>query len=362
MDGNDFIQKLQYHCLQGDSLLPLTKLVTFQVHHLHTRVSHADILTAVNHLLTHPLAENRYQRLNSEAIEMLTSLFLENNVFSYNEKIYRHVKGSPINLSFTELLFNIYLHDWQIPLVREIRLANEFYGRFHNTGFLTWYGSMEKLQTCFSDLNVQHPDIQITISIGSHVHFLNAYIENRKGDLYTRVYHDPSKQPFLLPYVTGHPRLVHRQWFRFALLRASQYCSSWDDFNEERIYIELTFLANGYSVAFVEDYSRQFFERFHPIDTRATLNRWTYPAFRKRLGHYLDEQKAQLKEQEQLDKNHQLIELHYLFDWGLRCVFNEIFDKSWRTMITKDPYFQKFGLKIKLNSKHCYSSNTLFLQ
>ena len=221
---------------------------------------------------------------------------------------------------------------------------------------------MEKLQACFSELNYQHPDIQITTSIGTHVHFLNAYIENRNGILYTRVYHDPFKQPFLLPYVTGHPRLAHRQWFRFALIRASQYCSSWDDFNEERIYIELTFLANGYSLTFVEDFIRQFFERFHPIETRNTLNRWTYPAFRTRLRRYLDEQKAQLKEQQQLHENHQWIELHYLFDWGSRCVFNDTFYDSWHTMIAADPFFKKFGLKIKLRSKHCYPSNILFLQ
>jgi len=60
--------------------------------------------------------------------------------------------------------------------------------------------------------------------------------------------------------------VMHRQWFRVALLRATQYCSSWDNVNEEWHYIELTFLANGYSLDLVKDHLRQFFARFNPIE------------------------------------------------------------------------------------------------
>ncbi|CAF4354136.1 unnamed protein product, partial [Rotaria sordida] len=33
-----------------------------------------------------------------------------------------------------------------------------------------------------------------------------------------------------LPYTKNHPRLRHRQWFRYALIRSGQYCSSFEDF------------------------------------------------------------------------------------------------------------------------------------
>ena len=363
LNGHDFIQKLQYYCVQQDSLLPITNFVTFKIHNLHTEASHADILTALNRFLDKEFVTGRHHRLTMDAIEALTAIVLRNNVFSYNGKIYRHIKGSPLNLPLTRLLFNIYLHNWQIPLVRQIRLADEFYGRYHNMGLLTWYGPTDKLQICFNQLNKEYPDIQMTTSVGNHVNFLNAYIENRKGNLYTRVHHNPLLQPFLLPYVTGHPRLIHRQWLRFILIRAGQYCSSWEDFNEERLYIELTFLANGYSLDFVEYHLQQFFTRFNPVELKITLSRWTYPSFRTRLCRYLNQQKQGLEQVKTLEnKNPEIIQLFYLFDWGSRYGFNQKFYELWSTILNADPVFRKFGLQIKLNSKHCYSSNTLCVQ
>ncbi|CAF1290979.1 unnamed protein product [Rotaria sordida] len=89
------------------------------------------------------------------------------------------------------------------------------------------------------------------------------------------------------------------------------------------------------------------------------LNRSTYLSFRNELFRCIDQQKRDLFEEQQLQKNHQLIQLHYLFDWGSRCQFNKKFYQYWSTILEQDPEFKKYRLKIKLNTKHCYSSNTL---
>ena len=211
-----------------------------------------DILTALNQCLVNPVNEGRHQRLTSEATEELTKLVLQNNIFTYNGKIYRYLKGMPLNMSLTELLCNIFLQQWQLPLLRQIRVANEFYGRYHNTGIMTMYEpNMKKLETTFNELKQQYSNVEITTAIGSNVNFLNAYMENQNGNLYTCVYHNPIiEQPFLLPYIANHLRLGHRQWFHFALIRAGQLWFHYEDFEEERVQIELTFHANGYSLDF----------------------------------------------------------------------------------------------------------------
>ncbi|CAF3247439.1 unnamed protein product, partial [Rotaria sp. Silwood2] len=204
-------------------------------------------------------------------------------------------------------------------------------------------------------------NLQMTTFIGSGVHFLHAFIENQKGHLYTRVYHDSISQRFLLPYIADHPRLFHRQWLRSALIQACQYCNRFDDFEEERLYIELTFLANGYSFDFIEYHLKQFFVHFNPKQyEQLNLNRSTYHLFRDELFCRLDQQKCDLEQEEQLlQKNRQFIQLSYLFDWGSRCQFNQKFYQLWFKILEQDPQFKKHGLKIKLNTKHCYSSNTL---
>jgi hypothetical protein len=365
INAGDFIQKLEQYCIQSDCLLPKTNFVTFKIHNLHKRVSYDDILLALNQfLITQQPNILRHQRLSNDTIVNLTQIFLQNNIFSYHGKIYRHIKGCPLNFRLSRLLFNIYLHNWQLPLVRQIRLADEFYGRYDNIGFFTWCGSTENLEIHFNELNYQHPDVQITRSTGLNVHFLNIYIENRKGNLYTRVYRDPNKQLFLLPYVTnGHPRLIHRQWFQYVLIRAGQSCTLLEDFQTERLYIELTFLANGYSLDFVEYHLKNFYKRFNnrhqQQQQQSILDRSSYMSLRRQLFRHLDIPKRQLEEREQLKKDHRWIELYYLYDWGLRYKFNENFHKLWSTILERDVKFKKYGLKIKLYTKHCYLSNSI---
>ncbi|CAF4291488.1 unnamed protein product, partial [Rotaria sordida] len=134
--------------------------------------------------------------------------------------------------------------------------------------------------------------------------------------------------------------------------------SSFEDFEEERRYIEMTFLTNGYSLDFVEYNLRQFYSRFFRSEYQIKdLNRHSYRILSRELFRLVDEEKRNLKEEQQLQKNNQLISLYYLFDWGSRCQFNEKFYKLWTSLLTKDAKFNQFGLQVKLNTKHCYSSN-----
>ena len=356
--GGDFIQRLQHYCIQNNALLPTTRFATFKIDHLYSRVSHADILTGLHKFLAHAVVTRRHHNLTNDAIEELTGLFLRHNIFSYDGRIFRYIQGCPLNIPFTRLLCNIYLHYWQLPLLRQIRLEDELYGRYDDMGFLTWNGPIDTLQMAFSELNRQHPHIQLISPTDTSVHFLDVYIENRKGSLYTRVHYDSTAQRFLLPYAVGHPRLVHRQWFQLALLRAGQYCSSFEDFEDERLYIELTFLANGYSIEFVNDHLVQFFKRYNPVRQQTNLNRFIYVSLRRQLFRSLSQQQQQ-QQQQRSEVDDQFIHLQYLFDWGSRVEFNRKFYELWSHFLAQDPTFKKYGLKIKLSSWHCYSSNAL---
>ncbi|CAF4372875.1 unnamed protein product [Rotaria sp. Silwood2] len=341
LSGGDFIQKLDYCCKQPNVLQPQTNFVTFKIHNLSMDVSHASLLRALGTFLVSPLVDNLFYKLSSQGIEELMALVLKNIFFTFNKKLYRVTKGCPLNLPITDLLCNIYLHDWQMSLVRQIRLKDSFYGRYHNIGFFTWNASTDYLERLFDELQqTLDSDIKLTTFIDTRVEFLNAVIENTKGILETHVYHNPNEQLFLLPYAKNHPRLRHRQWFRYALIRAGQYCSSFEDFEDERRYIEMSFLTNGYSLDFVEYHLRQFNSKFFRSEYQIKdINHHTYRILRHELFRLIDEQKRELIEVQQLQKNHQLIDLHYLFDWGSRCQFNERFYKLWSSIINEDQKF-----------------------
>jgi hypothetical protein len=369
-DGHDFIQRLQQYCLQTDCFTLNTQFVTFELHNIYMRISHDDLLMALNQFLVSQLHTGRYQWLTIDGICQLTQFALEHHIFTYKNKIYRYIKGIPLNYTFTQLLIGIYLHHWQIILVRRIRTYNQFYGRYYHRGIFTWndsggLSSNDRLHTCINELNEQNVDIQLIISTGSQVHFRDAHIENQNGILHTRVYQNFTVQPFLLPYASEHPRLLHRRWFRFRMARAIQYCPSFDDFQEQCLEIELTFLVNGYSFSFVRYHLAQFFKRFKPPVHNFVNDRMNYKSLRQNVFRYYNQKKVELKhvhQQERLWTIPRSISFYYLFDWGNRIHFNRIFHQLWSTIFLQDKAFAKLDFKVFLRSKHCYSSNTLLVR
>ena len=117
------------------------------------------------------------------------------------------MKKLPPNLSFTELLNDMYLHHWQLTLVREFRLRDSFYGRYQNMDFLTWNGSTNFLHALFDKVEkLFDSNIKLRIRIDIQVNFLQHFIENRCGSLYTHCPRDRQQsQLFLLPYTRDHP-------------------------------------------------------------------------------------------------------------------------------------------------------------
>ncbi|CAF4089855.1 unnamed protein product, partial [Rotaria sordida] len=196
LNGGDFMQKLDYYCTQQQFLLkPQTIFVTFKIHNLHMNVSHSSLLRAFGTFLASPLVDNRFHKLSNEAIEELMTLVLKNIYFTFKKKVYQVTKGCPLNLPITDLLCNIYLHDWQLSLLRQIRLKDSFYGRYHNMGFFTWNASTEYLEALFDELQQNFDsDIKLTTYTDNRVEFLNAIIENKRGFLETRVSHNQQQQ------------------------------------------------------------------------------------------------------------------------------------------------------------------------
>ena len=188
---------------------------------------------------------------------------------------------------------------------------------------------------------------------------MNAYIENRQGHLYTRVHHHPTIQRYTLPYVTGHSKLAHSDWLQSSLMRAVCLCSSVDDFIKERIYLEMTFLVNGYSLLFVESYVQHFFNFFRVPHMRYTTNQTMYDHFRQQWLDTMDWQHQMADELQNLTGNDRLVQLNYLYEFGPRCQFNQQFHQLWSQYFQQHPSLSSNQLKILLTTKHFHSLNAL---
>ena len=95
-------------------------------------------------------------------------------------------------------------------------------------------------------LNNKHTNIKITFEIGISLSFLDVLIQNENGVLSTSVYHKSAAEPYILPFTSDHPPHIFRNLINVALTRAVRYSSTFEAFNNERRYIRLKLLYNGY--------------------------------------------------------------------------------------------------------------------
>ena len=203
--------------------------------------------------------------------------------------------------------------------------------RCKNQIFFTWNKKIDELVHLVKVIGNENTNLKLDVKIGLTANFLNAHIENRNGVLYSRVYHDPNMQKYTLPYVIGHSKVAHSHWLRSALIRAVRYCTSVHDFNQERIHIEITCLANGYSLEFIERRIDHFYTHFDAASLRFFVDQYDYDKLRLRLFNFISEQQHIFYANEELDKNNQLFRLSYLYQFGPKHEFNKNVVKFCRT-------------------------------
>lgn len=363
INGTDLIVKLEQYSQQPDCLLPSTRFVTIQIQDIYYCFSHERLLNSVNQFLAHALLIHRHQNLSIDTIQQLIALVLRHMNFTYGKKFYRFVRGAPRYLPLISTLINIYLQEWQSPLLRQARISDQLFVRYHDQILFTWDSTRTKIESILDELHQTYPDIEVKLSIDLHANLLNLYMENKRGSLYTRVYQNDAHQLFTLPYVSAHPRLGHRQWFQFALVRAGQYCQSVVDFDQQRRYIESTFLVNGYSLAFVEQQLQHFYERYNVLRLRTDLNPVTYNILRRSVcREFVPLYTGTSELTVSTNTDTPIYHIYYLFDWGYRCRFNEKFQQFWSTMIATDVHVKNVPFKIQLSTEHCDSLHKLLGQ
>ena len=81
--------------------------------------------------------------------------------------------------------------------------------------------------------------------ISQHLPFLDILLTNTNGLLLTSVYHKPSAEPYIVPFVSDHHPHVFRNIIQTILTRAIRYSSTIKLFEHERRLIKLMLLYNG---------------------------------------------------------------------------------------------------------------------
>lgn len=234
--------------------------------------------------------------------------------------------------------------------------------RHKNQLFFTWNGPKEELQKVLQLLDKVDPNVHLKVSMGLKVHYMNILVENRSGQVYSRVDHTKQQQMYTLPYVEHHPIEEHSDWLRFALLRAVCCSTSIMDFQQERIYLELSYLSNGYSLFFVEQRVDHFFNHFHASTMRYSADQKLYDSFRLKVMNFVEQQQLLVEKTRLFDDDRKLFHLHYLYEYGPRSRFHESFYRLWQEHFKRGQPLSLDKSKILLTTKQQYGLNALLVQ
>ncbi|CAF3780799.1 unnamed protein product, partial [Rotaria sp. Silwood1] len=260
IDGVSLIKDLNRYAKRG-LLKSTTLFCTFDIRNLYTMLPQEESLNILIEFL-HVHGYNKVKCIPLEAIRKLASIVLKENVFVYDKKIYRQVLGGAMGSSFTLTLANIFMWKWQKEFVRRQDMTGEFYGRYIDDIFMTWNKSEKALQDILDEANTWHPNIKLEYKISRSLPFLDVFLTNNHGILSTSVYHKPSAEPSVVPFISDHPSHTFANIIKTGLTRAVRYSSTFEIFNNERLYVKLTLLYNGYPSSLIETQFRRFFSEY----------------------------------------------------------------------------------------------------
>jgi hypothetical protein len=207
-----------------------------------------------------------------------------------------------------------------------------------------------------------HKDVNIKLNytINTFVDFLDITITNDYPQLKTSIYHKPAAEPYILPYTSDHPRHIHCNIPYTALLRAARLCSNVDDFNSERIRLDVTLLLNDYPPSFIFNQFNRFFLRNHAIPVLKQLNVHVYHRLHQTLLHQPTRREKLLAKMMQDPVkspsvlqpkiwNHKLMYPRYLFDSGRSIHFPKEFYRWWKIYYNQ-PTLPIHNVKIRLHA------------
>ena len=102
---------------------------------------------------------------------------------------------------------------------------------------MTWNKSEQELRKRLDEANTWHPNIKLDYQIGKSLPFVDVFLTNQNGILSTSIYHKPSAEPYIVPFISDHPRHVFANTIQGALARVVRYSSTSEAFDHERRYI-----------------------------------------------------------------------------------------------------------------------------
>ena len=309
------MQKLETYVANGH-FKSTTYFITADVKNLYTIIPRNNALYALMRFLEKYSHQRKIGTFRIDHIMRMARLILDNNCFVYQNKYYKQIRGGAMGSAFTQVLANIYMLQWEQNLIQYQETHQGIYGRYvfnvylintfiFNTTLIFYYRYIDDILLVTNEpldeikqeiKRVQKSDMNIEIetTISTSINYLDVILLNESGQLKTMIYHKPTNELCYLPYTSDHPHQYHRNIPYNAMIRAARLCSNVNDFNQERLRIEMSLLLSNYPPQFISNQFLRFFHVNNAVLLLKQLDHQVYQQLHTKLFYHSSRRKTQI--------------------------------------------------------------------
>ncbi|CAF3173440.1 unnamed protein product [Rotaria sp. Silwood2] len=251
---------------------------------------------------------------------------MKNNYFSYKGQYYHQIRGGAMGSPLTLTVANCYTFFYEQQIIKQIHNSSGLYFRYIDDISIAINWPARHLFKQIDKWNHFDENIKLSENIAVTADFLDLHIENKNRELFTTIYQKPSYEPYYLPFNSIHPLHMKKNIIFTLLLRALRYCSTFQEYLNERERLRVALLLNKYPNKFIDE---RFIYVLEKLNIEQFLTSNNYAQHRQKI---ID---SQIKEKVPIDFG-KIVFVHFTYCSNMRT-FSGKFHALWNEYFGESP-------------------------
>ena len=237
-------------------------LASFDITSLYTNIPVDETIEiALDSLCDH---NDKFVNLDRKELKTLLQLATKDNIFYFNETLYKQVDGCAMGSPLSGTIANVFMCHHEVnwlescpPIFRPV-----MYKRYADDSFLV-FKDQSHVEMFRSFLNAQHPNIHFTLEceVNNSLNFLDMTISHSNGHLTTHTYRKPTHSGLGTHFTSFIPHKFKTNAIQTLLFRAYNTCSSWLTFHTEITFLTQYFQQNGFPTHIIHTFTHRFLNK-----------------------------------------------------------------------------------------------------
>ena len=222
-------------------------MVTIDVVGLYTNIPHEDIETSINHCLDlYPQDEVP----SGEILMKNINHVLKNNVFKFENVIYKQTQGVAMGTPFSPAIANLFMGWLEERILSEspVFINTKYWKRFIDDIIMLFTGTEEELRTFFEFLNRFHRTCKFTYAFSElKISYLDGLFRLIEGFIISDLYTKPTDSQSYLHGKSCHPKHSINNIPYSQMQRLRRLCTREEDFKMRAEELAKRFRERDYS-------------------------------------------------------------------------------------------------------------------